>query len=111
MQLRRVLLLFALVLGLSAVVASIVPPPDTREERDREPAGPAEPAGRPDPGPSGTLAFTVPADPRAPARFDLVARPRGRYAVVFLPLRGRARIVGKLEFVDVATVRPRAPGG
>jgi hypothetical protein len=31
-QLRRVLLLFALVLGLSALVASIAPPPDTRDE-------------------------------------------------------------------------------
>jgi hypothetical protein len=149
-QLRRVLLLFALVLGLSAVVASIVPPPETREERDREPAGPAEPTRRPAAGPSGTLAFAVPADaredrprtrraaagsrlsvqvsvpepgevtleglglrasadPRAPARFDLVARPNGRYAVVFVPLRGGARVVGRLEFADAATVRPRAP--
>ena len=32
MQIRRVLLLFALVLGLSALVASIAPPPDTRDE-------------------------------------------------------------------------------
>lgn len=32
MQIRRVLLLFALVLGLSALVASIAPPPETRDE-------------------------------------------------------------------------------
>jgi len=31
-QIRRVLLLFALVLGLSAIVASIAPPPDSRDE-------------------------------------------------------------------------------
>jgi hypothetical protein len=32
-QIRRVLLLFALVLGLSAVVASIAPPPDDTDEQ------------------------------------------------------------------------------
>ena len=37
MQIRRVLLLFALVLGLSALVASIAPPRDEEEEAPREP--------------------------------------------------------------------------
>ena len=37
MQLRRVLLLFALVLGLSALVASIAPSPEERDEGSPEP--------------------------------------------------------------------------
>ena len=48
MQIRRVLLLFALVLGLSALVASIAPPP---EDRDETPATVVEPppAAAPEP--------------------------------------------------------------
>ena len=51
MQIRRVLLLFALVLGLSAVVASLAPPPEESGDRDQgadtnvatspQPTGPA----------------------------------------------------------------------
>ena len=41
-QLRRILLLFALVLGLSALVAALAPPPDESGERD-EPAVEASP--------------------------------------------------------------------
>jgi hypothetical protein len=45
-QIRRVLLLFALVLGLSALVASIAPTPDTRDEAEDTTVGttPASPA-------------------------------------------------------------------
>jgi hypothetical protein len=143
-QLRRVLLLFALVLGLSALVASIVPPPETREERE---TGPSMPAAARAPAPP-TLSFgaasdgaetrraavgsrltvvvSVPApgevtveglglrasaDPRAPARFDLVARRSGRHAVVFLPPGEPPSTVGRIVFANAATVRPRAPGG
>jgi hypothetical protein len=35
-QIRRVLLLFALVLGLSALVASIAPPPETQDEQSED---------------------------------------------------------------------------
>ena len=49
MQIRRVLLLFALVLGLSAVVASIAPSPETDEEPPSRttPAAKASPASVP----------------------------------------------------------------
>jgi hypothetical protein len=62
-QIRRVLLLFALVLGLSALVASIAPPPEEDEEApEREPTV-ATPAVRP------------PTDLSSPLR--LPARARG----------------------------------
>ena len=58
------------------------------------------------------LGLRTSADPRAPARFDLVVRRAGRYAVVFLPLQGRERIVARLVFAEeAATVRPREPAG
>jgi hypothetical protein len=46
-QIRRVLLLFALVLGLSAVVASIAPPPETRDEASEEPPAATTPTATP----------------------------------------------------------------
>jgi hypothetical protein len=144
-QVRRVLLLFALVLGLSAIVASIAPPPETRDEpAQTTPAPPPDPLGRGgeadvtiavrmrprEPsvhrvveGSSLTLHVDVreagdvvieglglrqPADRLAPARFDLLAQPRGRFAVAFEPLRGERRVVGLLEFVAEAALRPRS---
>jgi hypothetical protein len=148
-QLRRVLLLFALVLGLSALVASIVPPPEERADE----ASPAveRPSSRPRAsGPSDAVRVDVAADPRrdrletwraavgsrvsvevsvrspgditlgglglrqsadplAPARFDLLAARTGRHPIVFVPIRGRARVVGRLAFAEPATVKPRAP--
>ena len=136
MQIRRVLLLFALVLGLSALVASIAPPP---EESDEEPAPRTATARTPAPaapaGPlhvtlrSGTrrvpldssftlevpvqepgevvlrgLGFRQSADPRAPARFDLLASPAGRYAVAFAPPLQPQRVIGHLAFVEPSTV-------
>ena len=50
MQIRRVLLLFALVLGLSAVVASLAPPPE--EAGDDEQATDTTVAASPPPGPA-----------------------------------------------------------
>ena len=142
MQIRRVLLLFALVLGLSALVASLAPPP---EERRSEPAATVpDEAAVPAPAP-GALRLTVArpggpvpvrrapagssvslevsvrepgdvvierlglrqsADRLAPATFSLLAEPPGRHAVTFHPLDGRARVVGRLEFV-----RPRPHRG
>ncbi len=142
-QIRRVLLLFGLVLGLSALVASIAPQPS---EDDQAPestvAAPAVeppadlstpirlsaredariPTRRVQLGSSFSLAVRVPeagdvviddlgvrqtADPRAPARFDLLAYPAGTHAVGFVPLRGERRPIGQLEFVEEATVTPR----
>ena len=151
MQLRRVLLLFALVLGLSAVVAALAPPPEQAD--DEPPAAPgvetAAPAPAPAPlneltidvrpegarndtpaarAPAGSrvaLTVRVPepgdvvieglglrrsADPLAPARFDVLARPSGRFAVSFEPVDGERRIVGRLVFDAAATVRPPRPG-
>lgn len=148
MQIRRVLLLFALVLGLSALVASIAPPPETRDEATEDttvatsPAPPAmvmHPAriefsaragsGRPETrrvrvGSSFVLEVSVPkagdvvvdglglrqsADPLTPARFAVLAEPPGRYAVRFVPVDGGPRVVGRLAFVEAATVTPRRP--
>ena len=145
-QIRRVLLLFGLVLGLSALVASIAPAP---EEAD-EPPEPAPTVGAPAVRPAdraapvtlsasgrdaptrrvtvgSSFSLEVPvrkpgdvviddlglrasADPRAPARFDLLARPAGRYAVGFAPVRGEPRTIGWLAFVEPATVKPRPRG-
>jgi hypothetical protein len=142
-QIRRVLLLFALVLGLSAVVASIAPPPDTEESEPAEPAVTADatppllkpvlglrvrPGGgrritrRVKAGSSFSLTVGVPkpgdvvleglgvrqtADPITPAHFELLASPEGIHRVAFVPIDGRRRVVGRLEFVEAATVTPR----
>ena len=145
-QIRRVLLLFALVLGLSALVASIAPPPETEDEEAQDtsaleqaaPGGPAvgptsvslsvpnaggrAPTRRVSVGSSFTLEVSVPepgdvvleglglrqsADPLAPARFDLVARPPGRYEVAFLPVGGERRVAGSVAFAEPATVTRR----
>ena len=47
------------------------------------------------------------ADPLAPATFALLAEPSGRHAVVFIPVDGERRVVGRLEFVAPLTVTPR----
>jgi hypothetical protein len=147
-QIRRVLLLFALVLGLSALVASIAPPPETRDEAAEDttvatsPAPPAmvmNPArvefsaraagGPPETrrvrvGSSFVMEVSVPkpgdvvvyglglrqsADELTPARFAVLAEPRGRYPVNFVPVDGEPRVVGRLAFVEPATVTPRRP--
>ena len=46
MHLRRAVLLFAIVLGLAAVAASLAPPPAERERREEPPPAPAPPAER-----------------------------------------------------------------
>ena len=138
-QLRRVLLLFALVLGLSAVVASLAPPPEPEKAAPKEQTGTPTVGAQdaietesvtfkaPDPDdrafktptrlvPSGSslsVEVSVPepgdialdglglrqsADPLSPARFQLLAKPIGRYSVLFLPTGGDPRLVGRIEF-------------
>ena len=135
MQLRRILLLFALVLGLSALVAALAPPPDDAPERD-EPAleaaprpgappravrlavpGSADgaPSRRVAPGARVSLEVAVAsageveidelglrqaADSRTPARFEFIAPATGQADVVFHPVRGRARLGGRLAFTS-----------
>jgi hypothetical protein len=61
-QLRRILLLFALVLGLSAVVAALVPPPEPRREESSEPPALRTPSVSPgNVSRTRNLRFTVPA--------------------------------------------------
>ena len=50
------------------------------------------------------------ADPHTPAHFELLASPRGRHHVGFVPVLGERRVIGQLDFVEPATVsrRPRA---
>jgi hypothetical protein len=147
-QLRRVLLLFALVLGLSALVAAIAPSPSNRDEGDDAPPAvetPDEPAverpvtrpvrlsepvegrripvervssdtrltlevqvSRPGDVELEGLGLRQSADPLAPVRFELLARPDGRYGVRFLPVRGAPELLGTLVFNPTATVRRRA---
>jgi hypothetical protein len=137
-QIRRVLLLFALVLGLSALVAALAPPPETDED---EPAKTTATRVAPPPVPGRTVTlpgtrrvpvgarFTleVPvrepgdvaidtlglrqsADPLAPARFELLADRPGPHEVDFVPLRGERRVLGRLEFAEAATVTPPQRG-
>ena len=89
MQIRRVLLLFALVLGLSAVVASIAPPP---EETDRDAGKTVPEAGAP----SAPFVRTPPVRLRAGA----TASPRvtrrvraGSSFVLIVPVREPGDVV------------------
>jgi hypothetical protein len=47
------------------------------------------------------------ADPHFPAHFELLASPRGRHYVGFVPVLGERRVIGQLDFVEPATVTPR----
>jgi hypothetical protein len=123
MHLRRALLLFAIVLGLTALATSMSRPPEQRREPGPRPqakpraptAAPARvgpPAAQLRFGPAGDttrklalgrpavvtvsvprpgevalegLGLSAPAEPLTPARFDVLAREPGRYAVVFAP--------------------------
>jgi hypothetical protein len=122
-HLRRALILFALVLGLTALAASIAPAPRVREDTAVTPPAPPPPPATA-PAEVRTLAFNAPpprrgpstrkvlpgdhvvvqvasaragdvriprlgrtgtVTPSAPARFDLLAPPPGRYDVIFEP--------------------------
>jgi hypothetical protein len=152
-QLRRVVLLFVLVLGLVAVVTSLAPPSTERDEDDPAPPVEAPSAVAPNPVAERTIRLTasrrgdrVPvrrlatgtrltlivrvdepsdveiedvglvesAEPLAPARFDLLARPAGGHYVVVRPVAGGAWRVARLVFEERAGVRLREdarPGG
>jgi hypothetical protein len=47
------------------------------------------------------------ADPHSPAHFELLASPRGRHYVGFVPVRGERRVIGQLVFARPATVTRR----
>lgn len=68
MHLRRALLLFAIVLGMGALAASLSRPVDERGDSDQPAERPAEQAPR-DPGPA-TAAPAPPTGPREPVSFD-----------------------------------------
>jgi hypothetical protein len=147
MQIRRVLLLFALVLGLSAVVASTAPQPDTTGDDEAGDTVSTAPSASPVPARSGpevvrfsagqrrgslptrrvpvgssfVLEVSVPrpgdvvvdqlglresADPLTKARFAVLARPPGTYAIGFDPVRGERSLVGEVEFVEPGPVKP-----
>jgi hypothetical protein len=130
MHLRRALLLFAIVLGLTALATSMSRPPEQRREpaprpqaKSRTPTAAPARAGPPAAqlrfGPAGDttrrvalgqqavvtvevprpgevelegLGLSAPAEPLTPARFDVLAREPGRYAVVFAPAGEDERI-------------------
>ena len=68
MHIRRALLLFAIVLGMSALVASLSRPPDERSRTT---------ATAPTPGP-GTVAAAPSENPPRAVRFDAASRERRR---------------------------------
>jgi hypothetical protein len=94
-HLRRALLLFAIVLGMAALAASLSRPVEDRGERERATERATEPAREParDPGPA-TAAPAPPAGPREPLSFD-AARDQSR--------RLRA---GTAATVEVAVAEP-----
>lgn len=142
MELRRALLLFAIVLGLAAIAASVSRPPASDEGETAAGAPPGErstPTARPSPGagPPAEIAFeadlqpetrtvpagraatvtinayepgqvditrlglTAPAEPTAPARFDLLAQSPERYAITFIPTNtGKQRKIGVIEVTE-----------
>ena len=75
MHLRRALLLFALVLGLTGLAASIAPPPERKQERVAPPPAPSPQAARE----QRTLKLSAPPEGRRPP--ELRVRPDARILV------------------------------
>jgi hypothetical protein len=107
-QLRRILLLFALVLGLSALVAALAPPPDdTRERADEPPTESAPRSGDPPRAlqlavPTGTgRAPTRRAAPGARVSLEVVVSRVGEVELEELGLRQSAdpRTPARFEFI------------
>ena len=94
MHLRRALLLFALVLGLTGLAASIAPPPEREKERVEPPPAPSPQAAQE----PRTLTFRAPAMGRRPP--ERRVRPDARI-IVQLAARepGQASLpaLGRLE--------------
>ena len=98
MHLRRALLLFALVLGLTGLAASIAPPPDTDKDAAVEPANTPSPEAARD---QVKLSFRAPAPGGKPVVRR--ARPESRLRIEVDARRpGQARIPA-LGRIDSAT--------
>ena len=102
-HLRRALLLFALVLGLTAIAASVAPPPAQDDEISTQPAPPPSTTG--DPG-EQRIGFRFPLTRKAPPTRRVVA---GQPIVVFVsanePGQATIQLLGR-----VASVTPEDPG-
>jgi hypothetical protein len=82
-QTRRVLLLFALVLGVSALAASLAPPPDTSRDKPKEPPAASAPSARAVPGsPARRVRLTAPRAAAHAARAPLRRLPGGSRLVL-----------------------------
>jgi hypothetical protein len=102
-HLRRALLLFALVLALTAVAASLAP---TRPEEDSPALGPASPVAPPGAGEQAALTFSAPApEGRRPER----RVKAGAHLIVTVDVAGPGQAaIPRLGRTDSATVD--APG-
>jgi len=138
-ELRRALLLFAIVLGIAAIATSLTGGSTEREDKpESRPAGGATPIAGPQPERAETAALSFStkrkprterleagraatvivevaqagevglpemglsgtAEPLTPARFDVLERRAGTYAVRFTSAQsGESRVVGKLRIV------------
>jgi hypothetical protein len=102
MQLRRALLLFAVVLGLGALAASLAPPPDRSEDRPRPPAQIAPAERRGEAGKTVNLSFQARGRPRT-ATVGL-----GRHVVITVSARHAGQV--SVEGLGVVSaVTPRSP--
>lgn len=98
MQARRILLIFAIVLLLSAAAASVVPVPEQAERgTTRDSAEPAEP---PPPGPEDVTDVTF--DARSKPRTETVQTAEHVVVTVRAGEPGQVRIDGLGRFGDVA---------
>jgi hypothetical protein len=106
LQLRRALILFAVVLGLAALAASVTQP--RREEERREPAPPPPATGTPEagPGPAGSRPARLRFSQRGePATRSLRA---GRSAVITVEVAGPGQV--ELEGLGLTmTAEPLTP--
>ncbi len=108
MELRRALLLFAIVLGLAAVVASVSRPP-AEENTDTDTAAQAPPRGQstptagpaPGPGPPAEIAFEADLKP------ETRTVPAGRAATVTIT----AYEPGQVEIERLGLTAPAEPNG
>ena len=104
MQLRRALLLFAIVLGLAAVAASIAPPPEEGRDDEQPQSAPEAPAPSPrEPAPaSGAVSFD--AGREAPSRRRIAA---GEPATVTVEVDAPGQVeiagLGLLGFAEPGT--------
>lgn len=99
---RRALLLFAIVLGLAAVAASLAPPPDAGREGERQRPSPRAEPSRPD-APAAEAAVAFDAGARRPARRRVAV---GEHVTVTVGVRA----AGQVEIRDLGLLQFAAPG-